>query len=223
MRGLFASKTTVRTPTGETARGALAAAIACLSTTRMNSRIGLAADAVIACVLLYAGIRRHDVHPLLEISIVFSGLVLFSFVEYCFHRWLFHSPPHGLLEKGHRLHHQNPLGYDSLPFFVPPLSILGLAALFATILPTTFALLLSGGLAAGYSSYGLSHCAIHGVRFNYPPARRWAANHHIHHHHPDRNFGVTTPLWDIVLKTRYVSEKAGGKRSDRETTRTSIG
>jgi 4-hydroxysphinganine ceramide fatty acyl 2-hydroxylase len=31
-----------------------------------------------------------------------------------------------------------------------------------------------------------------------------AAHHLIHHHHPDANFGVTTPLWDIVLGTRYV-------------------
>ena len=38
--------------------------------------------------------------------------------------------------------------------------------------------------------------------------RRWAANHHIHHYHPDRNFGVSTPLWDIVLGTRHVSKRA---------------
>jgi sterol desaturase/sphingolipid hydroxylase (fatty acid hydroxylase superfamily) len=222
MRGLIASKNAIRTPAGEPVRGALAT-LAHLSTTRMNSRIGLAADAAVACVLLYAGIRRHDVQWSMAILIVFSGLTLFSFVEYGFHRWLFHTPSHGLLEKGHRRHHQNPTGYDSLPFFAPPLGMLGLAALFATILPATFALLLSGGLAAGYAFYGLSHCAIHGVRFRYPPARRWAANHHIHHHHPDRNFGVTTPLWDILLRTRYEPKEPNGKGSGRETARTAIG
>lgn len=198
-------------------------AIARLSTTRMNSRLGLALDSAVACTLLYVGLRGHDDDPITAIPIILSGLVLFSFLEYCFHRWLFHGSTRGVLEQGHRRHHQNPVGYDSLPFFLPPLGILGLAALFATILPATFALLLSGGLAVGYALYGLSHCAIHGVRFRYPPARRWAANHHIHHRHSDKNFGVTTPLWDIVLKTRYGSGKAGGKRSDREMTHMSIG
>ena len=220
MKESFQSKYAIPAMSGDQARGALVRAIARLSTTRMNSRIGLAADAAGACVLLYAGMRRHDVHALAAATIVFSGLTLFSFVEYCFHRWLFHGSAVGMLEQGHRRHHQNPTGHDSLPFFVPPLVVLGLAALFATVLPATFALLLSGGLAAGYALYGLSHCAIHGVRFRYPPARRWAANHHIHHHHPDRNFGVTTPLWDIALRTRYEPKRPNGSRPDRKSTRT---
>ncbi|MHB8446550.1 MAG: sterol desaturase family protein [Rudaea sp.] len=197
-------------------------AIARLSTTRMNSRIGLALDSTVACALLYAGLRRHEGDPITAIAIILSGLVLFSLVEYCFHRWLFHGSAQGMLEQGHRRHHQNPSGYDSLPFFLPPLGTLALAALFATILPAPFALLLSGGLAAGYAFYGLSHCAIHGIRFRNQAARRWAANHHIHHHHPDRNFGVTTPLWDILLRTRYEAKKPNGNGSDRETTRTAI-
>jgi sterol desaturase/sphingolipid hydroxylase (fatty acid hydroxylase superfamily) len=28
----------------------------------------------------------------------------------------------------------------------------------------------------------------------------------VHHYHPDTNFGVTTPLWDILLRTRYVRQ-----------------
>ena len=33
---------------------------------------------------------------------------------------------------------------------------------------------------------------------------RWARRHHFHHHFVDvrRNYGVTTPLWDVVLRTR---------------------
>ncbi len=195
-------------------------AIARMSTTRTNSRIGLASDAAVAIALLYFGTQRRDIHPLTALASVFFGLVVFSFIEYGLHRWIFHGPARGMMEKGHRRHHQDPLGYDSLPFFLPPLGILGLAALLAAILPTTFALLLSGGLATGYALYGLSHSAIHGVRFRYPPAKRWAANHHIHHRHPDKNFGVTTPLWDMLLKTRYVSKTANGKRFTRSAPNT---
>ena len=174
-----------------------------MSATRANSWAGLAADCSVAIVLLYAGSRRHDLHPLGVLATLLSGLVLFSFVEYCFHRWLFHGPVR-ITEEGHRKHHEQPLGHDALPFFVSPLLILGLAGLLASAFPITLSLLLSGALAAGYATYGLSHVLIHNRRFRHPLVRRWAAAHHIHHFHPDANFGVTSPLWDILLGTRYV-------------------
>ena len=59
------------------------------------------------------------------------------------------------------------------------------------------------GIALGYLCYGLVHDAIHARRFQQPLLRRWAGLHHVHHHHPDTNFGVTTPLWDVVFGTRY--------------------
>jgi dihydroceramide fatty acyl 2-hydroxylase len=30
------------------------------------------------------------------------------------------------------------------------------------------------------------------------------AHHHLHHYHPGTNFGVTLPLWDTFLGTRFV-------------------
>lgn len=180
--------------------------IARMSETRANSRAGLAADVLISVVLLSGGLQRTHSDSLAAVLTVFSGLLLFTLVEYCFHRWLFHGPV-PLMEPGHRKHHENPLGYDSLPFFLPPLVILAIAGLFGLVLPASHALLLSGGLAAGYAIYGLSHGIIHSTSFRHPLSRRWAARHHIHHHHPDKNFGVTTPLWDIILGTRHVSSR----------------
>jgi sterol desaturase/sphingolipid hydroxylase (fatty acid hydroxylase superfamily) len=110
------------------------------------------------------------------------------------------------MEQGHHKHHQQPLAYDALPFFLPPLAMLALAATLTLVLPIGLAWLLSGGLAAGYAVYGLSHTSIHSIHFRHSLPRRWAAAHHIHHYHPDKNFGVTTPLWDIVLGTRYTSK-----------------
>lgn len=181
--------------------------IAALSTTWGNSRIGLVSDIAVAFALIYCGLRRRDISSVAAFATVFLGLLLFSFVEYGFHRWLFHGRMRAV-KKAHDRHHQYPAGYDALPFFLPPLGMLAMAFLLAMIMPTASGLLLSGGLAAGYASYGLSHCAIHAMRFRYAPAKRWAARHHIHHHHPDRNFGVTTPLWDIALNTRYASGSA---------------
>jgi sterol desaturase/sphingolipid hydroxylase (fatty acid hydroxylase superfamily) len=180
--------------------------IAWLSTTRANARAGLVADILAGGALLAAGLTRGDSHPATALATVLLGLVVFSFVEYCFHRWLFHGRV-DLLEQGHRKHHEQPLANDSLPFFAPPLAAFTLAGLLAVVLPTTTALLFTGGMAAGYAAYGLTHSVFHHVRFRRLFARRWAAAHHIHHCHPGSNFGVTTPLWDIVLRTRYRSTR----------------
>lgn len=106
------------------------------------------------------------------------------------------------------------LGYDSLPFFLTPLAILALAGLLDLAAPTAVALLFAGAFAAGYVAYGLSHWAIHNIRFRNTLVRRWAADHHIHHYHTDKNFGVTTPLWDMLLRTRYVSTRKSPKQSE---------
>jgi dihydroceramide fatty acyl 2-hydroxylase len=178
--------------------------VAGLATTRANARAGLVADTAVSLLLLGAGVALGDLRTVAVALTILAGLLTFSFVEYCFHRWLFHGNL-GAMALGHRRHHDDPQGYDALPFFMPPLAMLALAGVLTTLLPTSVALLLTGALAAGYAAYGLSHTAIHTKRFRSQFVRRWAGSHHIHHHHPQRNFGVTTPLWDILLGTRYAS------------------
>lgn len=178
--------------------------LARLSRSRANSYLGTTADVVISLVLLGAGLWRNDLRLVTTLLIVLCGFAIFSLIEYCVHRFLFHGPV-SLFEQGHRRHHEEPLGYDALPFFLPPLVMLALAGLLARAMPGTAALLLSGGIAGGYAAYGLSHMLIHATRFRHPLARRWAAAHHVHHCHPERNFGVTSPLWDLLLRTQYVS------------------
>lgn len=178
-----------------------------MSETRANRRAARVADVLIGVLLVAEGLRRAQAHPVMALLTFVSGLLIFTLVEYCFHRWMFHGPV-PLFEPGHRRHHENPLGDDSMPFFLPPLMLLGLVALFFLAMPLGFALLLASGLAVGYALYGLSHDIIHNTRFRHPLGRRWAASHHVHHFHPDRNFGVTTPLWDLILGTRYVPKRS---------------
>jgi sterol desaturase/sphingolipid hydroxylase (fatty acid hydroxylase superfamily) len=177
-----------------------------MSATRANSLGSLIVDVVVAFALIVASLGRADVHAIPALATVAIGLLLFSFVEYCFHRWMFHGSMK-VFEEGHQRHHRDPLGDHSMPFFLPPVMLLMLAGIFDLAMPTGYALLLAGAMATGYAAYGLSHCAIHYMRFRNPRGKRWAARHHIHHHHPDRNFGVTTSLWDMVLGTRYVSNR----------------
>jgi sterol desaturase/sphingolipid hydroxylase (fatty acid hydroxylase superfamily) len=162
-------------------------------------------DIPLGILLTFEGLRHHGTHPTAVFLTILIGLFIFSFFEYFFHRWLFHGSVR-LMVEGHRAHHENPLGYDALPFFLPALLLMGLVGIFVLLMPVSYAFLLAGALAFGYVTYGLSHFIIHHTRFRPGLARRWAANHHIHHYHPDTNFGVTTPLWDILLATRFVRQ-----------------
>jgi sterol desaturase/sphingolipid hydroxylase (fatty acid hydroxylase superfamily) len=173
-----------------------------MAVTRANQAAALVVDLGMCVVLAGLGATSGDAHPLASLSVFLSGLLLFSPIEYAFHRWLFHGAGHAM-QRGHLRHHQDPDGIGTLPFFVPPLFLLALVALLSMMLALDHALLVSGGIASGYFVYGQCHAWIHRSRFRHPWMRRWAASHHVHHHHPDRNFGVTSPLWDLVLGTRY--------------------
>src|SRR5574337_751721 len=162
-------------------------------------------DAALCILLLAEGWRHLRGSAWLVLLACLLGLFAFSFIEYFFHRWLFHTHI-PLFEQGHRMHHERPLGYDSLPFFLPPIVLLSLTGLLVWLMPLGFALLLAGAITFGYINYGLSHFIIHHVRFRQPLLRRWAGAHHVHHYHPETNFGVTTLLWDILLGTRYVRQ-----------------
>ena len=176
-----------------------------MSSTQTNYWVEVAIDLVLCVNFLIAGWRLHVGSPLLAMSAVALGLFAFSFVEYFFHRWMFHTRI-PLFAQGHRMHHERPLGYDSLPFFLPGAVLLILTGLCMLVVPAGFALLMMGSVTFGYIAYGLSHFTIHHVRFKHPLLRRWAGAHHVHHYHPESNFGVTTPLWDVLLGTRYVRQ-----------------
>jgi len=192
-------------PTSHRPFDALLGAVARLSATRFNGLAGLVCDSGISLVLLGYGFWRGELPAAAALAIVAAGFLLFTLIEYGFHRWLFHGRP-GALERGHAKHHDEPLGYDALPFFLPPLIAVALTGAMTLLLGASAAALLVGSVAFGYAGYGVSHTAIHQLRFRRVLPRRWAALHHIHHHHPGHNFGVTTPLWDILLGTRYVSQ-----------------
>jgi sterol desaturase/sphingolipid hydroxylase (fatty acid hydroxylase superfamily) len=176
-----------------------------MSATRTNYWVEVGVDVTLGMLLLFEGWQRHAGDLPIALAALALGLFAFSFVEYFFHRWMFHTRI-PLFEQGHRMHHEHPLGYDSLPFFLPGVVLLSLTGLCVLIMPTGFAMLMMGAVTFGYIAYGLSHFTIHHVRFKHPLLRRWAGAHHVHHYHPRSNFGVTTPLWDVLLGTRYVRQ-----------------
>ncbi len=205
MRVYLQEEGMVRQPIRRTLWRAFVDAVMRMSSTRTNYWAEVVVDGALAILLFFEG-WRHLAGGLLEgLAAILLGLFAFSFVEYFFHRWMFHTRI-PLFAQGHHLHHEKPLGYDSLPFFLPGAVLFVLTGLLVLIVPLGFALLTMAAVTLGYIAYGLSHFIIHHVRFKHPLMRRWAGAHHVHHYHPDSNFGVTTPLWDVLLGTRYVRQ-----------------
>lgn len=174
-----------------------------MSRSAVNYWAEFALDIPLGIALLFEGLQYRNISSTDVSLTTLLGLFIFSYLEYAVHRWLFHGSIKAFVE-GHRSHHLNPQGYDALPFFLPALVILSLIGIFILLLLMSYAFLLSGAVAFGYVTYGLSHYSIHHIRFRPLLARRWAAKHLIHHRHPERNFGVTTPLWDILLGTQFI-------------------
>lgn len=185
-----------------------------MSSTRANNRVSMVLDIVMPVVLLSAAVWSGHLHSLPALALVLAGLLLFSFIEYVFHRWIFHGDRTlDAFRKGHGNHHVDPLVDAALPFFLPPVIVLLLTALMALAMPWGYAALLIGTVAFGYACYDWSHYIIHIRRFRQPLLRDWAAFHHIHHHHPETNFGVTSPLWDYLLGTRYIRTSNARRRA----------
>ncbi len=134
-----------------------------------------------------------------------AGVFVWSFTEYALHRWSGHRP--GAQERfarEHRHHHAD--GNFFAPTSAKLAAGVGVSAIVAPLL-----FVLAGvpgligwtGFIAAWGGYEWLHRRIH----THAPMNAygaWARLHHLHHHfrRPDRNHGVTSPLWDVVFGTR---------------------
>ncbi|XP_020814994.1 dihydroceramide fatty acyl 2-hydroxylase FAH2 isoform X1 [Drosophila serrata] len=139
------------------------------------------------------------------------GILLWTFLEYTLHRWVFHvklrnnSGPwlctfHFMI---HGLHHKVP--FDPMRLVFPPLP----GAVLATVIytPISYVILhprvvLSGALL-GYLCYDMMHYYLH---YGNPSAGAFIhmKRYHYHHHfsHQTSGYGISSPLWDVVFNTR---------------------
>ena len=124
-----------------------------------------------------------------------AGVLIWSFVEYAMHRFLFHS----LYRREHWTHHIDVLAligissWKTTATFIALLALghaLGLASLMA-------------GVMLGYMVYISLHYVMH--RPEHPFYRLMpglVGNHDLHHQRGvEKNFGVSSPLWDHVFGT----------------------
>jgi 4-hydroxysphinganine ceramide fatty acyl 2-hydroxylase len=141
------------------------------------------------------------------------GILWWTLLEYCFHRFLFHVDY--LLPKNqffftihfllHGIHHFLPM--DRYRLVMPPVLFGFLTFLVYSTLSlfTSYHLkcgLISGALT-GYIAYDLLHYSFHHAKL---PGRTFSflKGYHLRHHYSNesKGFGVSSPLWDIVFGTK---------------------
>ena len=146
---------------------------------------------------------------------ILLGLAAWTLVEYVMHRFVFHFRPRTAWQERlsflfHGVHHAQPMVKSRL--VMPPALSIPLAGFWYGVLYLVAGVLLGAqawigpvfaGLILGYMAYDLTHYATHHFKV------RWAAfqyirRYHLHHHTqtPEKRFGVTSPLWDIVFGTK---------------------
>ena len=129
-----------------------------------------------------------------------AGVVAWTLTEYGMHRWLFHR----LYRTEHWRHHRKPLEWIGLSPLLTGGS-LALAYLFALGFGWGAGGMLFAGYAYGYFVYILIHFMIHHTSDRVVAKLR--ATHEMHHAGVERNFGVSTNLWDHVFRTYTGPEK----------------
>ena len=159
--------------------------------------------------------RSESISPLYIPICVLVGLFLWTLVEYTLHRFVFHYHPRTPRQERivflfHGIHHVQPQCKTRL--VMPPVVSVPMAIIFYSVLYLVLGILfrlphlvgpLTSGLLLGYLTYDLTHYATHHFRMRGRILRYLKRYHMLHHYKtPDKRFGVSSPLWDIVFKTK---------------------
>lgn len=138
---------------------------------------------------------------------IFLGAFTWSFLEYVIHRWLGHDRrlvKKSMFGREHTRHHAQGDYFVSVgkKFLVSLLFLALISPPAILAVGTGYGLAYAGGLVGFYLTYEVLHRLLH-VWEGIGPYARWARIHHFHHHfhNPQKNHGVTSPLWDIVFGT----------------------
>lgn len=150
-----------------------------------------------------------------------GGIGVWTITEYFLHRFVFHYEPPGKIGKRlhfifHGVHHDYP--NDSWRLVMPPAVSIPLAylfyLLFRSLVPGDEFYAFFAGFLAGYLCYDMLHYAIHHAPMK---GKIWMAlkAHHLKHHFkdPDKGYGVSSPIWDVVIGTQFKSGKIKEKGS----------
>ena len=164
--------------------------------------------AVVLC--LFTLTRGETISLAASCALLVSGLLSWGLLEYGLHRFAFHYDARSELGRkivyaAHLAHHDNPRAsngiFSSLIISTPVATAYLLLAWIATGSVRAASYLFTG-LVVGYCYYEWLHFRSHHRRARLRLFRYLQKYHLLHHHQtPERRFGVTSPLFDIVFGT----------------------
>lgn len=166
-----------------------------------NYALSFVVDATVALTLLaWAAFRIERRTAILPVMV--CALLTWTLMEYLGHRCLFHGTrsPRPFRE-GHGRHHGMPDAHLAMPFFTSPLVGLVITTVAGAAIGSDLGALFTGVCGLGYLAYGGLHHLAHNPDVRVPPVPWLRAVHEVHHARPNCNFGVTSPLWDLILGT----------------------
>jgi len=147
------------------------------------------------------------------------GLLAWTGVEYVMHRFVFHFHPTSEFGKKmhfifHGIHHDYPC--DRLRLVLPPSVSIPLATAFfflwRSFIPAPGLYAFFSAFILGYLTYDMFHYAIHHLNVK---GKLWdqLKTHHLKHHYvdPDKGFGVSSPLWDHLVRSNFVEKREDTK------------
>ncbi len=158
--------------------------------------------------IIYWGLSNGLITVLPLIGLFFTGMIIFSLIEYLVHRYLFHMIPSTPTKEKfqyavHGVHHEFPKDKDRLA--MPPI----MSASISVVLFFLFRLIMGNAVYGFLPGFLVGYCAYLGVHYvvhAYQPPKNifkvlWI--HHGIHHYKDheRAFGVSSPLWDYIFRS----------------------
>ncbi|KAM9894529.1 hypothetical protein OXX69_011331 [Metschnikowia pulcherrima] len=163
--------------------------------------------------LFYVGFVNQS--KITALSLWAMGLFVWTFVEYCLHRFLFHLdhylPDHKAFFTLHFLlhgiHHYLPMDKNRL--VLPPTLFVVLAYPFYRLIFKIFPFYMAcsgfAGGTLGYIMYDVTHYVLHHTKL--PKFFQELKTYHLEHHYKnyEMGFGVTSKFWDVIFNTEITS------------------
>jgi sterol desaturase/sphingolipid hydroxylase (fatty acid hydroxylase superfamily) len=167
-----------------------------------------------AIAVLFA-LGQEGSPPLQVVAWIAGGWGVWGLTEYWLHRLVFHfEPDEGIGARMHwvihGVHHDHP--NDPMRLVMPPSVSVPLAlafwGLFHLVIGGAHADLFAAGFLVGYLAYDMTHYHLH----HHKPTTRLGRlfyELHMRHHFQDHTagFGVSSPWWDVVFRTRLSRRK----------------
>jgi sterol desaturase/sphingolipid hydroxylase (fatty acid hydroxylase superfamily) len=160
-------------------------------------------------VVIFLVFGTWSFDPVSLLALVAAGWLVWTLVEYWLHRACFHLRPDTPARRVasfivHRHHHVAPgdrTRLVAMPWQSGALALLLLGVYSLLAGPAARWPLLAGSLL-GYLAYELAHYTAHHRRPRTAPGRA-LRRRHLHHHFKDAgaDFGISSPLWDVVFRT----------------------